>query len=269
MPPEINPRMVFERLFGTTDYSLDAATRTRRAQYRQSILDLVSQDTRKLNRNLGQADRRKMDEYLTAVREIEKQIAIAEKDNQQIAPAIEKPAGIPPTFVEYAKLMFDLQIVAFQADLTRVTTFMMGREGSSRVYPEIDVPDPHHPLTHHRNNPDWIERITKINTLHTETFAYFLERLKSIKEGDGTMLDHSMVVYLSGLSDGNRHIHENLPVLLAGRGDGSLKPGQHIIFKRGTPMTNLYLTLLERLGVQQDRIGDCTGKLDNLTGLSA
>ncbi len=269
MPPEVNPRMVFERLFGTTDYSLNAETRARRAEYRKSILDLVRQDTQTLNRSLGQADRRKMDEYLTAVREIEKQITVAEKENQEITPTIEKPAGIPPTFLEYAKLMFELQIVAFQADLTRVTTFMMGREGSMRVYPEIEVPDPHHPLTHHRNNAEWIERITKINCLHTEVFADFLNRLKSTKEGDGTLLDHSMVVYVSGLSDGNRHIHENLPVLLAGRGDGSLRPGQHIVYKRGTPMTNLYLTLLERMGVPAERIGDSTGKLENLTGLSA
>ncbi len=268
MPPEVNPRMAFERLFGTNDYSLSAETRARRAEYRKSILDLVREDTQKLNRSLGQADRRKIDEYLTAVREIEKQISMAEKGNQEIAPAIEKPAGIPPTFLEYAKMMFDLQLVAFQADLTRVATFMMGREGSMRVYPEIEVPDPHHPLTHHRNNLDWIERVTKINCLHVELFAYFLEKLKSTKEGTGTLLDHSMVVYVSGLSDGNRHMHENLPVLLAGRGDGSLAPGRHIVYKRGTPMTNLYLTLLERMGVQPERIGDSTGKLEQLTGLS-
>jgi hypothetical protein len=267
-PPEVNPRMAFERLFGTTDYSLNAETRARRADYRKSILDMVREDTQKLNRNLGQADRRKIDEYLTAVREIEKQISIAEKDNHEIAPAIEKPAGIPPTFLEYAKLMFDLQIVAFQADLTRVATFMVGREGSMRVYPEIEVPDPHHPLTHHRNNLEWIERVTKINCLHVELFAYFLEKLKSTKEASGSLLDHSMVVYVSGLSDGNRHIHENLPVLLAGRGGGVFSPGRHIVYKRGTPITNLYLTLLERMGVQPERIGDSTGKLEQLTGLA-
>ena len=265
MPPEINPRQAFERLFGTTDYSLDAETRARRANYRKSILDLVREDTQKLTKSLGQADRRKMDEYLYAVREIEKRIESAEKSNQGVKPTIDKPAGIPITFHEYAKLMFDLQLVAFQSDLTRVSTLMLGREGSNRVYPEIDVPDPHHPLTHHRNNPDWIERVTKINCLHAEMFAYFLGRLKATKEGDGTLLDHSMIIYLAGLNDGNRHLHEDLPVLLAGRGDGSLKPGRHIVFKRGTPITNLYLSLLDRLGVQAESIGDSTGRLDSLS----
>jgi hypothetical protein len=267
MPPEVNPRMAFERLFGTADYSLDAETRARRAGYRKSILDMVREDTQQLSKSLGQADRRKIDEYLYAVREIEKRIEGAEKDDHEVKPAIEKPAGIPFTFPEYAKLMFDLQVVAFQADLTRVTTLMLGREGSMRVYPEINIPDPHHPLTHHRNNAEWIEKVARINCLHTETFAYFLEKLKSTKDGDGTLLDHSMVVYVSGLSDGNRHAHEDLPVLVVGRGDGSLKPGRHITYKRGTPMTNLYMTLLDRMGVQPEKIGDSTGRLENLTGL--
>lgn len=267
MPPEVNPRMAFERLFGTADYSLDAKTRARRAEYRKSILDLVREDTQQLSKGLGQADRRKIDEYLYAVREIEKRIESAEKDDHEVKPAIEKPAGIPFTFPEYAKLMFDLQVVAFQADLTRVTTLMMGREGSMRVYPEINIPDPHHPLTHHRNNEEWIEKVAKINCLHAETFAYFLEKLKTTKDGDGTLLDHSMVVYVSGLSDGNHHDHEDLPVLVAGRGDGSLKPGRHIVYRRGTPMTNLYMTLLDRMGVQSEKIGDSTGRLENLTGI--
>jgi hypothetical protein len=265
MPPEVNPRMAFERLFGTADYSLDARTRARRAEYRKSILDMVRDDTEKLNKSLGQADRRKMDEYLYAVREIEKRIASAEQGGDEVKPTIEKPAGIPMTFPEYARLMFDLQVVAFQADLTRVTTLMIGREGSMRVYPEIDVPDPHHPLTHHRNNPEWIEKVARINCLHTEVFAYFLAKLKATKEGAGTLLDHSMIVYVSGLSDGNRHSHEELPVLVAGRGDGSLKPGRHIIYKKGTPMTNLYLALLDRMGVQPERLGDSTGRLERLT----
>ena len=267
MPPEVNPRMAFERLFGTADYSLDPATRARRARYRKSILDMVRDDTEKLNRSLGQSDRRKIDEYLYAVREIEKRIESAETSDHEVKPAMDKPAGIPMTFSEYAKLMFDLQVVAFQADLTRVATLMVGREGSMRVYPEIEVPDPHHPLTHHRNNPEWIERVTRINSLHAEVFAYFLGKLKATKEGAGTLLDRSMIVYLSGLSDGNRHSHEDLPVLVAGHGDGSLKPGRHIVYPKGTPMTNLYLALLDRMGVQSERIGDSTGKLEHLTGL--
>lgn len=267
MPPEVNPRMAFERLFGTADYSLDAETRARRYGYRKSILDLVSEDTRNLSKSLGPSDRRKIDEYLYAVREIEKRIESTEKGAPEMKPTIDKPAGIPLTFAEYAKLMFDLQVAAFQTDLTRVTTLMMGREGSMRVYPEIAVPDPHHPLTHHRNNPEWIEKVTRINCLHAEVFAYFLERLTSAPEGAGTLLDHSMIVYVSGLSDGNRHSHEDLPALVAGRGDGSLKPGRHIVYRKGTPITNLYLTLLDRLGVQSESLGDSTGKLERLTGL--
>ena len=267
MPPEINPRMAFERLFGTADLSLDPETRARRAQYRKSILDLVTEDTRRLNGTLGPNDRRKMDEYLSAVREIEKRIEGAEKDNRELTPSIEKPAGIPITFNDYAKLMYDLQVVAFEADLTRISTLVVAREGSMRVYPEIGIPDPHHPLTHHRNNQEWIEKVTQINCLHAELFAYFLGRLKSTRDGDGTLLDHSMIVYGSGLGDGNRHTHEDLPILLAGRGDGSLKPGRHIVYEKGTPMTNLYLTLLDRIGVRPETIGDSAGKLEHLTDI--
>jgi uncharacterized protein DUF1552 len=267
MPPELNPRMVFERLFGTTDYSLDAKTRERRALYRSSILDSVRDDTQQLAGKLGASDRRKLDEYLSAVREIERRIQTAEKDNRQMTPAIEKPAGIPITLPDYAKLMYELQVVAFQADLTRVTTMMLGREGSMRVYPEIGVPDPHHPLTHHRDNPDWIEKVTQINCLHTELFARFLKMLKSTSEGDGSLLDHSMIVYGSGIADGNRHTHEDLPVLLAGRGNGSLKPGRHIVYPAGTPVTNLYLGLLDRVGVYPEKLGDSTGRIEQLSDL--
>ena len=267
MPPELNPRMVFERLFGTADFSLDAETRARRAQYRKSILDFVRDDTQQLAGKLGSPDRRKLDEYLSAVREIERRIQATEKDTRPVTPAIEKPAGIPITLPDYAKLMYDLHVVAFQADLTRVTTLMLGREGSMRVYPEIGIPDPHHPLTHHRDNPEWIEKVTQINCLHTELFAYFLKKLKSTPDGDGSLLDHSMIVYGSGLSDGNRHSHEDLPVLLAGRGDGSLKPGRHIVYSSGTPITNLYLALLDRAGVHPEKIGDSTGKVEQLTDL--
>jgi hypothetical protein len=267
MPPELNPRMVFERLFGTTDFSLDPQTRARRALYRSSILDSVRDDTQQLAGKLGAPDRRKLDEYLSAVREIERRIQTAEKDNRQMTPAIEKPAGIPIKLPDYAKLMYELQLVAFQADLTRVTTMMLGREGSMRVYPEIGVPDPHHPLTHHRDNPDWIEKVTRINCLHTELFADFLKMLNSTSDGDGSLLDHSMIVYGSGLADGNRHTHENLPVLLAGRGDGSLKPGRHIVYPSGTPITNLYLGLLDRVGVHSEKLGDSTGRIEQLSDL--
>src|SRR5260370_3653746 len=215
MPPEVNPRAAFERLFGTEDLSLDPQTRARRAKYRKSILDMVSEDTRNLVKTLGPADRRKMDEYLFSVREIERRIESAEKDPRRVSPAIDKPAGIPFEFPDPVELMLHLQVVAFQSDLTRVATLVVAREGSNRVYPEIGINDPHHPLTHHRNNPEWIDKVTRINTLHTELFAYLLQKLKSTPDGDGTLLDHSMLCYGSGLAVCNRHTQEELPVLLA------------------------------------------------------
>jgi hypothetical protein len=266
LPPEVNPRAVFERLFGNADLSLAPEVRARRAEYRKSILDLVREDTQRLVTRLGAADRRKIDEYLTVVRELEQRIASAENEQRNIQPGLEKPAGIPITFTEYAKLMCDLQTVAFQTDLTRISTLMFGREGSMRVYPEIGIPDPHHPLTHHRNNPDWIEKVAQINVFHAELFAAYLKKLKATPDGEGSLLDHSMIVYGAGLCDGNRHNHESLPILLAGRGDGSLKPGRHLVYKSGTPITNLYLTLLDQLGVHAEKIGDSTGRVDQLAG---
>ena len=267
MPPETNPRSAFERLFGADDGSPSPEGRARRAQRRRSILDLVGERTRRLVPTLGPSDRRKIDEYLYAIREIERQIERAEKDDRQVAPTIEKPAGIPALFGDYVKLMFDLQVVAFQADLTRVTTMMMGREGSLQTYPEIGVPDSHHPLTHHRGNPEFVEKVARINTHHVDLFAHFVARLESTPDGDGTLLDHSMVVYGSAISDGDRHTHEDLPVLLVGRGAGGVKPGRHVVYPEGTRMTNLYLTLLDRMGVRPESIGDSTGKLDHLADL--
>ncbi len=267
MPPETNPRTVFERMFGSEDLSLPPEVRAREAASRRSILDMVGEDTQSLARNLGRADRRKIDEYLYAVREIEKRIESAEKEHNRFTPAMEKPAGVPVLFADYLKLMFDIQVLAMQADLTRTATFMIGREGSQRTYNEIGIAEPHHPLTHHRGNPDNIEKITRINTFHAEQFAYFLGKLKSTQDGDGTLLDHSMIVYGSGISDGNAHSKVNLPVVLAGRGNGALKPGRHIAFPKGTPMTNLYLTLLDRMDVHPETIGDSTGKLQHITDL--
>jgi hypothetical protein len=263
MPPETNPRMVFERLFGDGD-ALDPATRARRASERKSILDLVAERSRELMGRLGPPDRRKVDEYLYAVREIERQIEKAERDPRKLVPPIEKPSGIPETLADYLKLMYDLQAIAFQADLTRVATMMVGREGSLQSYPEIGVPDPHHPLTHHQGNAEWIEKVARINVHHAELFAYFVSRLKNTPDGDGTLLDHSMVVYGSAISDGNRHTHEDLPVLLVGRG-GGLKTGGHVVYSQQTPMTNLYLTLLDRMGVHPESIGDSTGRIEHLT----
>jgi len=263
MPPETNPRLAFERLFGDDD-ALDPAARARRAAERRSVLDLVGERSRTLMAGLGAADRRKLDEYLYAVREIERQIERAERDERRVESPIEKPAGIPETFAAYLTLMFDLQAIAFQADLTRVSTLMVGREGSLQSYPEIGVPDPHHPLTHHQGNPEWIEKVARINAHHLELFAHLVSRLKATPDGDGTLLDHSMVVYGSAISDGNRHTHEDLPVLLAGRGGGAFRTGRHLVYEKPTPMTNLYLTLLDRMGVRPESIGDSTGRLEQL-----
>ncbi|HYO82522.1 MAG TPA: DUF1552 domain-containing protein, partial [Bryobacteraceae bacterium] len=216
MPPETNPRIVFERLFGDTDFNLDPQTRARRTAQRRSILDVVNERTRKLAQDVGPADRRKLDEYLTGIRELEQRIAMAEKDQSSFKPDMEKPNGVPASFADYVKLMYDLQVLAFQADVTRVSTLLYGREASVRTYSEIGVSDPHHPLSHHRNLPENIEKLSKINAYHSSLFGYFLNRLKSVKDGDGTLLDHSMVVYGGAINDGNSHSHEDLPVLLAG-----------------------------------------------------
>jgi hypothetical protein len=257
-PPEVNPRMAFERLFGADDVPLDAEARARRDRDRRSALDAVAERTRGLMRELGPADRRKLDEYLTGVREIERQIERAERE---VAPPFEKPAGIPAEFADYARLMLDLQVAAFQADITRVCTFMLGREGSLQSYPEIGVPDSHHPLTHHRGQPDLVERVTKINVFHVELFAHLVERLAAIREADASLLDRSFVVYGSGLADGDRHTHEDLPVVVLG-GSTRLKTGRHLVCPHETPMTNLFLTLLDHLGVEAASFGDSSGRLE-------
>ena len=266
MPPEINPRAVFERMFGDSDETPEA--RVKRLSYNKSILDFVLDDTQRLKGDLGRTDRRKLDEYLDAVREIERRIEVAEHDSKQFVPTIEKPAGVPVEFADHVKLMFDLMTLAFQADLTRISTFMMCREGSTRTYREIGVSDAHHPLTHHRNNPEWIEKVTKINCFHLEQFAYFVNKLKSTPDGDGTLLDRVMVVYGSGLADGNQHTHADLPVLLAGAGNGAVRPGRHVRYPKETPMNNLYVAMLDHMGIPPEHIGDSTGELQHLTDLS-
>lgn len=268
MAPETNPRVVFERLFGTEDLSLSEEERMRRLEMKKSILDVVGERTQKLLGQLGAADRRKVDEQMTAIREIEKRIEIAENDTREFEPGIDKPTGIPVEFAEYAKLMFDLQIQAFQADLTRVTTLMLGREGSVRAYPEVGVNDPHHPMTHHRNLPEMIEKVSKINTYHTELYSYFLDKMAATQDGDGSLLDHSLMVYGGGISDGNSHSHETLPTLLSGRGNGTLTPGRHIEYPAGTPIANLYMSLMERMNVPVEHFGDATGQLELLDQLS-
>jgi uncharacterized protein DUF1552 len=256
---EVNPRSVFERLFGTVDPSLDPQTRARRALYRKSILDRTRENAQKLASDLGASDKRKLDEYLTGIREVERRIQNSENDKR--LPPIEKPSGIPFEFSQYVKLMFDLQVVAFQSDLTRVSTMMLGREGSVRTYPEIGVPDPHHPLTHHRGHPDFIEKVTKINCYHIELFAYFLEKLKSTADGDASLLDHSAILYGGALSDGNQHSNTNLPLLIAGHA-GGIRGGRHIVTEARTPAANLFVHMLNSVGIEQESFADSTGRLD-------
>jgi hypothetical protein len=265
LPMENNPRAVFERLFGDSD-STDAAARLARIEKDRSVLDSVTQTVADLQKNLGQRDRAKLGEYLDAVRDVERRIQKAEAESDRELPAFERPAGsIPGSFEEYARLMLDLQLLAYQSDLTRVSTFMIAKELSSRTYPEIGVPDQHHPLSHHQNDPAKLAKLTKLNTFHMGLFAYYLERLKATPDGDGTLLDHVMVVYGSGMSNSNLHVPHKLPILVAGGGAGQIKGGRHLRFPDETPLTNLYLTILDKVGVPMDRVGDSTGKIDELS----
>ena len=244
--------------------ALTPEARVRQSKYRRSILDFVTTDTKRLESDLGPTDRRKLDEYLSSIREIEQQIERAEKDNSHVDPHMDKPYGIPADFAEHFKLMTDMMTIAFQSDMTRIITFLVTHEGTSRSYREIGIPDGHHPLTHHMGKPDLIEKVVKINTYHMQQFAGWIEKMKSIKEGDGTLLDNSMIVYGAGLSDGNRHTHEDLPTLIAGRGGNYFKPGRRIVHRKETPMCNLFLTMMDRMGVPVDNFGDSTGRLDSV-----
>ncbi|MSV29968.1 MAG: DUF1552 domain-containing protein [Bryobacterales bacterium] len=261
LPPEVNPRTVFERLFGDADVT--AGQRF----YRKSILDYVREDAGQLRGSLGSSDRRKLNEYLDAVREIETRIENSETQAKDAPPQLEKPAGVPLMYAEHARLMFDLMVVAMQTDSTRVLTFMLGREGSTRTYPEIGVPEAHHPLTHHRNDPVMMEKAAKINCHHLEQFAYFVRKLKSTPDGAGSLLDHSMVVYGSGLADPNRHQHDDLPVLLAGRAKGRITTGRHVRYAKDTPLANLHMAMLDTMGVHTEHFADANGKLEHLTDL--
>lgn len=263
LPPILDPRAMFERLFGKGG-AMTPEERSRQRLYRRSILDFVSENTRSLQRTLGPTDRRKMDEYLGSIREIERQIERAEKDNAQVNPGMEKPYGIPADFAEHFRLMTDMITVAFQADLSRVVTFLVTREGSSRAYREIGIPDGHHPLTHHQNNPVMMDKVAEINLYHVKQLSAWLQRLKAIPEGGSNILDNSMIVYGAGLSDGNRHTHEDLPTLIAGRGGNFIKSGRRIIARRETPMSNLFLTMMDRMGVNAEHFGDSTGHFAGL-----
>ena len=261
VPMENQPRVVFERLFGDSE-STDPAERLARIQKDRSILDFVTRNVTRLMTGLGPSDRGKLNDYLDAIRDVERRIQMADDQSSRELPRLDRPAGIPATFEEHGKLMFDLQVLAFQCDLTRIGTFMMGQEASTRVYHEIGISDAYPPLTHHQNDPKKIAKVIQIDLLHTKVLAHFLEKLRSTPDGDGTLLDHSMIVYGGGLSDGNLHEHNNVPMLLAGGGGGQIKGGRHIRYPQDTPTTNLYVTLLDKLGIPVDSLGDSTGKLE-------
>jgi len=261
LPPEVNPKLVFERLFGSVN-----AGETQK--YRKSILDFVREDAASLQREVGVPDRRKLDEYLTGVREIEKRIEMASRQSAGAPkPDMEAPYGIPTEFDEHAKLMFDLMTVAMRTDSTRILTMMVGREGSNMTYRQAGVNEAHHQLSHHQSDAEKIEKLTKINVYHMQLLAAWIDQLSKTADGDGTLLDHSMIVYGSGISDGNQHLHHNLPALLVGGSGLKTKLGRHVRYEKEVPMTNLWLTLLERMGVEPELIGDSTGKLEQLTEL--
>ncbi|HLY12240.1 MAG TPA: DUF1552 domain-containing protein [Planctomycetota bacterium] len=264
MPKEINPRSVFTRLFGDPNQLAQERDRAKLAMYRRSVLDLVSADAKSLDQDLGLADRRKLEEYLEAVRTVEKQIQAAEKDEARRIPVMEAPEGIPTDFPAYVKLMMDLLVLAFQTDTTRIATFVMANEGSNRTFPWIEVRDGHHSLSHHGGNVEKTDKIQKIDQFYVEQFSYFVQKMKAIPEGEGTLLDHSMLVYGGAIGDGNRHNHDELPILLAGKAQGTITTGRHLRYPRGTPLCNLFLSMLDRVGVREETFGDATGRLPDL-----
>jgi len=262
---EVDPRAVFERLFGGADPAETAESRKRRETYRKSVLDFVMEDAKRLQPKLGVHDQDKLDEYLTGVREIERRVELAERANIAGRLAIaDRPTGVPADFGEHIRLMCDMMLLAFQTDTTRIATFMLANDGSNRGYADIGVPEGHHDCSHHGGDPVKQGKVQQINTFHLKQVAYLLEKMQAVKEGDGTLLDNTMLVYGAGISDGDRHNHDDLPILLAGRGGGGIKTGRHIRYKNGTPMTNLFLCMLDRMGVHAETLGDSTGRLDQL-----
>ena len=262
LPTQNNPRVVFEHLFGDST-STDPKARLARLRRRRSILDGVAEEVSELRSTLGQADRTKLVEYLEAIRDVERRIEKAEEQNDQELPAVERPAGIPASYDDHVKLMFDLEVLAYQCDVTRVITMMFGREQSGMTYPQIGVPDAHHPISHHQGDAVKIANLQKINAYHVKLFSYFLEKLKATPDGDGTLLDHMTMLYGAGIADSNSHSPFDIPLVLAGGGAGHLKGGRHIRYPKDTPLANLHLTLLDQFGVRWDRIGDSTGRLDD------
>ena len=262
LPSEAHPRLVFERLFGEGG---SLAERRAALRSRASLLDSFDDDIARLKGAVGTADRARVDQYLDSIREVERQIQRAEAAaSDNLMPDLDRPVGVPQSFGDHARLMFDLQLLAFQADITRVVTFQLTRELSNRTYPEIGVPDPHHPTSHHGGDPEKLAKIAKINTFHVSLFAEFLQKLKATPEGDGTLLANTVYLYGSGMGNSSLHDHVNLPILVAGGAATGMKGGRHIRYENGTSLGNLHLTLLDRVGVHLDTFGDSDGKVEDL-----
>jgi hypothetical protein len=262
---ESRPRAVFERLFGDGGSTDPEVQRQRREQDR-SILDAVTEKVARLQNGLGAADRAKLTDYMSAVRDVERRIQRAEEEGGRELPLVERPAGgMPDSFEEYVKVMFDLQVLAYQADLTRVATFLMTPELTPTTYPQIGVPDPHHALSHHENRPERLAKLVKVGAYHTTLFSYYLDRLRATPDGEGSLLDQMILLYGSGMSNSNLHNIQSLPIILAGGGAGRIRGNRHTQYPAETPLTNLYVTMLDKLGVPIDRFGDSTGQLTELS----
>jgi len=262
LPAEAHPRVVFERLFGDGGSAADRLTELRK---RSSLLDWVREDISRLQNRLGPGDRTKVGQYLDTVREVERRIQKAEAQTADSPlPDLDRPVGVPAAYADHARLMFDLQVLALQGDVTRVITFQLARETSTRTYPQIGVSDPHHPLTHNGGNPEMLAKVAKINAFHVSLFAYFLDKLKATPDGNGSLLDHSAYLYGSGMSNADKHDHVNLPILVAGGGAGRIKGGRHIKYSEPTPLANLHLTLLDMAGVHLDAFADSQGEVKEL-----
>ena len=264
---ENNPRVLFERMFGSSD-STDPRVRAARLNQDRSLLDSVNDRVNQLQRQLGAADNRKVNDYLASLRDVERRIQKAEEQSSKALPDVAQPAGIPENFVDHVRLLYDLQLLAYQSDLTRVTTFMYGREQTGRPYPHIGIPEPHHPLTHHQGNPDKMAKCAKIQRHHIALFTEYLEKLRNTPDGDGSLLDHVILLFGSGISNSDRHTHGPLPTFLVGGGGGTLKGGRHLIYPEHTPLTNLQLTLLNKLGVPAEKLGDSNGQFRELSELA-
>jgi len=265
LPKEINPRGLFDRLFASQVRGEALQTQARRQRYNQSILDFVADDATALRTRIGANDQRRLDEYMSSIRDIERHVVMPTEGEEGDEPPIARPVGIPGDYGEHLRLMGDLLALAFQGDLTRIATFVLANDGSNRSYRSIGIPEGHHDISHHGRNPEKLTKLRRINHFHVKAFAHLVERLKGIREGDGTLRDNCMVVYGAAISDGNRHNHDELPIILAGKGGGTIRTGRHVRYPRETPLANLYVSMLERMDVPVDSFGDSTGRLGSLT----